>query len=265
MWNSQLHEMFTFIISVGFGMARIYPCLLLSPVFSFGVIKGGLRGVIAIAVALFPAPAIQQSMLLNNPSWFFLGGLVIKELVIGLLIGLFLSMPFWLFQSVGALFDNQRGALMGGQLNPLLGEDETPLSFLMQQSVVFLLLSGLGLTVITQVLWDSYLLWQPLQWMPFPDYAGFRVYLEVLKEVFIDIVIYAGPIVVLLLMVDFALAILSIYSPQLQATLLAAPVKCLLGMFFLVLYIPSLNEIVSRHLYDFKDLVVILKNVFSKR
>lgn len=264
MWNNVLSDGYHFILALTLAMARIFPCLLLSPVFSFNAIKGGLRSGIVLALALFPAPMIQQQLATGDPSLFLLAALALKEVIIGIVIGLLMAMPFWLFESVGALFDNQRGALMGGQLNPQLGPDATPLGFLMQQSIILLLVVGLGLSTITQIIWDSYRLWPPMQWLPLPNEAGFKVYLELLGGIFTHIVLYAGPLVALLLLVDFSVGILSIYSPQLQATVLAMPAKCLLGMLFFVLYLPILNYVAGERLFDLKDLVPQLGLMFGK-
>lgn len=180
------------------------------------------------------------------------------------MIGLLMAMPFWLFESVGALFDNQRGALMGGQLNPQLGPDATPLGFLMQQSIILLLVVGLGLSTLTQIIWDSYGLWPAMQWLPFPSEAGFKVYLDLLGSVFMHMILYAGPLVALLLLVDFSVGILSIYSPQLQATVLSMPMKCLLGMLFFVLYLPILNYVGGQRLFELKDLIPHLSDMLGK-
>lgn len=263
MWNNVLFDGYHFILALTLAMARIFPCLLLSPVFSFNAIKGGLRSGIVLALALFPVPMIQQQLAADDPSLFLLAALALKEVIIGVAIGLLMAMPFWLFESVGALFDNQRGALTGGQLNPQLGPDATPLGFLMQQSIILLLVVGLGLSTITQIIWDSYSLWPPMQWLPLPGEAGLKVYLELLGGIFTHMVLYAGPLVALLLLVDFSVGILSIYSPQLQATVLAMPAKCLLGMLFFVLYLPILNYVAGERLFDLKDLVPQLADMFK--
>ncbi|MGE9550879.1 type III secretion system export apparatus subunit SctT [Erwinia amylovora] len=264
MWNNVLFDGYHFILAVTLAMARIFPCLLLSPVFSFNAIKGGLRSAIVLALALFPTPMIQQQLAIDDPSLFLLAALALKEVIIGVMIGLLMAMPFWMFESVGALFDNQRGALMGGQLNPQLGPDATPLGFLMQQSIILLLVVGLGLSTLTQIVWDSYRIWPAMQWLPFPGEAGFRVYLDMLSSVFMHMVLYAGPLVALLLLVDFSVGILSIYSPQLQATVLAMPAKCLLGMLFFVLYLPILNYVGGERLFELKDLIPHLAEMLGK-
>lgn len=259
--GANLGDIFHSLLALALAMARILPCMLLTPVFSFNIIKGGIRSGIVIALSLFMAPVIKPQLDLLQPDMMVLAGLLIKELIIGVLIGVLMAMPFWMYESVGGLFDNQRGALMGGQINPQLGPDVTPLGTLMQQSIILLLMVGLGVSTITQILWDSYGLWSATEWMPLPSEAGYQVYLTLLGNTFTDMVLYAGPLVAIMMMMDFAVGIMSIYSPQLQATTLAVPMKCLLGMLFFVIYMPLLNHLADQRLYDLRDLIHHLLNL----
>ncbi|MBP2169568.1 type III secretion protein T [Erwinia toletana] len=263
--GAPLTDTFHFILALALAMARIFPCMLLTPIFSFSVVKGVTRTAIVVALSLFMAPVIKPQIDLLQPDMLTLTGLILKELIIGVLIGVLMAMPFWMYESIGGLFDNQRGALMGGQINPQLGPDVTPLGKLMQQSIILLLIVGLGLSTITQIIWDSYHLWSATAWMPFPSEAGFQVYLKILGDTFTDMVLYAGPLVALMLLMDFAIGIMSIYSPQLQATALAVPVKCLLGMLFFVLYLPLLNHLADQRLYDLRDLIHILPTLLDSK
>lgn len=263
--GAPLTDTFHSILALALAMARIFPCLLLTPIFSFNVVKGVTRTAIVVALSLFMAPVIKPQIDLLQPDMLQLAGLMIKELIIGMLIGLLMAMPFWMYESVGGLFDNQRGALMGGQINPQLGPDVTPLGKLMQQSIILLLMIGLGLSTITQIIWDSYHLWSATEWMPLPSEAGFQVYLKLLGNTFTDMVLYAGPLVAIMLMMDFAIGIMSIYSPQLQATALAIPIKCLLGMLFFVLYLPLLNHLAGERLWDLRDLIDILPTLVEPK
>ena len=263
MWGTVQLDVYHFILALALGMARIFPCLLLTPVFGFNVLKGALRTAIVLALALFPAPVIQQQLAAADPALYTLAVMGLKEALVGVALGLLMAMPFWLFESVGALFDNQRGALMGGQLNPQLGPDATPLGFLMQQTLILVLMIGLGLSTITQVLWDSYRLWPATSWLPFPTEPGFKVWLGMLFDLFTHMVLYAGPLVGLLPLVDFSVGILSLYSPQMQATVLAMPLKCLLGMLFFVLYLPILAHVGGERLYDLIGLAALLPRLIQ--
>lgn len=127
-------------------------------------------------------------------------------------------MPFWLFESVGALLDNQRGALAGGQLNPSLGPDATPAGHLFKQLAIFLLMTSMGLGALTQVIWDSYLLWPPTVWFPLPAADGFDVFVGLLGDTFTHMMLYAAPFIAVLLLLEFGIALLGVYSQQLQVS-----------------------------------------------
>ncbi|PPC77044.1 EscT/YscT/HrcT family type III secretion system export apparatus protein [Pokkaliibacter plantistimulans] len=248
------------VLAITLAMARLYPCLLLVPIFSFHELKGMMRYAVVVILALMVSPGIHAALPTDH-SWWTIFALYFKEAVLGMLLGILLSMPFWLFESVGALFDNQRGALMGGQLNPSLGQDFTPLGFLFKQTlIVMMVLSGSFLTLL-QVIWDSYLVWPPTQWFPAPAADGMDVYLDILSTTFSDMVLYAAPLVALLLFIEFGMAILSLYSPQLQAFVLSMPLKCLIGMGFLIIYMPTLFYLASERnlqLVGFKHTLQLL-------
>ena len=210
-----------------------------------------------------PAPGIYHSLSGLELSGLALCGLIFKEAVLGVLLGILLSMPFWLFESVGALLDNQRGALIGGQLNPSLGPDATPIGHLFQQLSVFLLIVTLGLGSLTQVIWDSYLIWPPTVWLPTLASGGYALFIELLGDTFTHMVLYAAPFIALLLMVEFAIALLSLYSPQLQVFVLSMPAKSLAGLCFLLLYLPQLEDLIVGRLGGLVDLKHSLALLFK--
>ncbi|WP_339098765.1 type III secretion system export apparatus subunit SctT [Pectobacterium brasiliense] len=258
-----IQHVYDFIIAITLGIARLYPCFILVPVFSLNVLKGMTRNAVVISLTLLPAPIVQQQLLLTPLSWPMLPGLLLKEVIVGLLIALILAMPFWLFESVGALFDNQRGALMGGQLNPALGSDATPLGHLLKQTLILLLIIGIGLKGLTQLIWDSYQIWPVLSWLPAPGEQGFEVYLSLLADTFTHLVVYAGPLVALLLLLEFSIALLSLYSPQLQVFVLSIPAKCLVGMVFFIIYLPVLQYLGDHKLQGLPDLKHLLPLLFA--
>ena len=244
-------------------MARIYPCAFLVAAFCFQHIRGMLRHTIVMVMALLPAPAIHVMLAGQEYSALMLGGLVFKELALGLLLGVLLSMPFWLFESVGALLDNQRGALIGGQLNPSLGADATPVGHLFKQLSIFLLMVTLGLGSLTRVIWDSYLIWPPTLWLPTIAADGFAVFLSLLGDTFTHLLLYAAPFIALLLLIEFAVALLSLYSPQLQVFVLSMPAKSLAGLGFLLLYLPQLEELIVGRMSLLGDLGHALGQLFK--
>ena len=252
-----------YLPSLAIAMARLYPCCFLIPAFCFEHVRGMPRHVIVFALALMPAPGIHHALAGMDYSLLALSGLLLKEAVLGVLLGILLAMPFWLFESVGALLDNQRGALIGGQLNPSLGPDATPVGHLFKQLSIFLLMVTLGLGSLTQVIWDSYLIWPAALWFPAPAADGPGVFLTLLGDTFTHMVLYAAPFIALLLMVEFAVALLSLYSPQLQVFVLSMPAKSLAGLCFLLLYLPQLQTLIVARMSLLGDLEHALALLFK--
>ena len=243
-----------YLPSLLIGMARIYPCALFVAAFCFQHIRGRLRATSVMVMALLPAPGIHAALAGHDYSALMLGALALKELALGLLLGVLLSMPFWMFESVGALLDNQRGALAGGQLNPSLGPDATPIGHLFKQLAIFLLMVSLGLGALTQVIWDSYLIWPPTVWFPLPAANGFSVFIGLLGDTFMHMMLYAAPFIAVLLLLEFGIALLGVYSQQLQVSTLAPPVKSLAGIGILLLYFALLQDLIVGRMGQLGDL-----------
>ena len=243
-----------YLPSLMLGMARIYPCAMLVAAFCFQHIRGMPRHTIVMVMALLPAPGIHAALAGHDYSALMLGALALKELALGLLLGVLLSMPFWMFESVGALLDNQRGALAGGQLNPSLGPDAMPIGHLFKQLAIFLLMVSLGLGALTQVIWDSYLIWPPTVWFPLPAANGFSVFIGLLGDTFMHMMLYAAPFIAVLLLLEFGIALLGVYSQQLQVSTLAPPVKSLAGIGILLLYFALLQDLIVGRMGQLGDL-----------
>ncbi|MDW6001970.1 type III secretion system export apparatus subunit SctT [Vibrio mangrovi] len=257
-----IYHLTDWILAITLAMARLYPCLLLIPVFSFHELKGMLRYAIVVIMALLVSPGI-HSALPQDHSWATLFALYFKEALLGTLIGILLSIPFWLFESVGALFDNQRGALMGGQLNPSLGQDFTPLGFLFKQTLIVMIITSGSFLALLQVIWDSYLIWPPTEWLPVLQPDAPDVYLKLLSDTFHDMMLYASPLVGLLLFIEFGMALLSLYSPQLQVFILSMPMKCLAGLMFLILYMPTLFYLAGERNLQWLNFSTTFRLLFS--
>lgn len=252
-----------YLPSLLIGMARIYPCAFLVAAFSFQHIRGLPRHTIVMVMALMPAPGIHAALAGQDISTLVVAGLMFKEAALGVLLGVLLSMPFWMFEAVGALLDNQRGALAGGQLNPSLGPDATPIGHLFKELAIFLLMVSLGLGALTQVIWDSYLIWPPTVWFPSPAANGVSVFLDLLGDTFTHMMLYAAPFIAVLLLLEFGIALLGVYSQQLQVSTIAPPVKCLAGIGMLLLYFPLLQDLIVGRMGQLGDLKHSLALLFK--
>lgn len=256
LWHTQ--QLFDLLLAMALAMARLLPCMLLVPAFCGKYLKGPLRYGVAAAISLVPAPAISSVLSAGGIEGFAIVGLLLKELLLGALLGSLLYAPFWMFASVGALLDSQRGALSGGQLNPALGPDATPLGELFQETLIMLLMLAGGLPLLTQIIWDSYSIWPPTLWLPNMGAQGLDQLLQQLSQTLQHMLLYAAPFIALLLLVEAAFAIVGLYAQQLNVSILAMPAKSLVGLGFLLIYLPTLLELGQGQLAQLSELKSLL-------
>src|SRR5690606_10915323 len=150
----------------------------------------------------------QQAMVAMGP-WLLLG-LMLKECALGVLLGLILALPFWLFESIGALFDTQRGAAMGEQLNPETGSMTSIVGLLLQQSAVILLIQMGAFMWLFGLMVDSYLLWPAPLWLPdtTPEATGTLV--AEFARMAQQFVVYALPLIATLLVIELLFALVGV-------------------------------------------------------
>lgn len=255
---------FTWVLALALGMARLLPCLFMLPLFSFHELRGMPRYAITLALALMVTPGVQPMFIGEAGQSLPLIGLFAKEVLLGLMLGIILYTPFWLMESMGGLFDNQRGALIGGQLNPAMGADFTPLGDLMKKLLVLVLFMNYGIQAMTDLIWHSYRLWPPSAWLPQFTLEGWDSYLALLTRTFQYMALYAAPMVIILLFVEFAMALIGLYAPQLQVFILAMPMKALIGLFFLIVYLPTLLHLMNDELARLPDVPILLDQLVEQ-
>src|SRR6218665_1090026 len=155
-----------FIGTLALTQPRILAMFIALPLFNTQLVPGLLRFSVAAALGVVMVPALSAEVAVADLGALQLLLLVLKEAFVGFVIGYLAAIPFWIFEAVGFLVDNQRGASIASTLNPLTGNDSSPLGILFNQAfIVFFLITG-GFTLLLGVLYDSFGLWSVTQWAP---------------------------------------------------------------------------------------------------
>lgn len=232
----------TFIGTLALTQPRILAMFIVLPLFNTQLIPGLLRISIAVALGIVMVPALAGQIAVAELNAVQLLLLILKEAFIGFVIGYIAAIPFWIFEAVGFLVDNQRGASIASTLNPLTGNDSSPLGILFNQAfIVFFLVSG-GFTLLLGVLYDSFGLWSVTQWVPTLRPESVPLLLGQLDRLVRMAMLLAAPVLVAMFLAEIGLALVSRFAPQLQVFFMAMPIKSALAMLVLVLYAASLFE-----------------------
>lgn len=122
---------------------------------------------------------------------------------------------------------------------------------------MLVILSG-GLSLITQVIWDSYEVWPPTVWLPGMNGQSLDIFLGQLNLTLQHALLYAAPFIGLLLLIEAAFAIVGLYAQQLNVSVLAMPAKSMAGLAFLLVYMPTLLELGNGQLQKLLDIKFLL-------
>lgn len=254
-------HLFHYLLALALSIARIMAALFILPMFSFKVLRGMPRYAICIAVALPVSVTLVGPMELQGNTGL-LGLMIAKEILIGFILGFLLTLPFWMFQSIGVWIDNQRGALSGGYYAPGVGPDSSMLAEALNRVLVILFITTGAFPAMFGVLVESYLLWPPLQWMPPLADSGYEFIINKFGSMLYGVMMYAGPILLSLLLIEAGFAILGTYSPQLQVYFMAMPVKGLVALIVLIVYSDTLWHLGGIEFSKYYDLLSELPELF---
>ena len=234
------------------------------PLFSGTQVPKTLRAAIAVGVIVPVAIALTQDTAIGDFGVPDVIGLIFKELSIGLILGVLFATPFWVLQSMGALIDNQRGSLSAGYNNPASGPDASMLCDLMNKVLVVVFIEFGLFAHAVQGIFTSYSMWSPLVWIPFSESSNFFILIGNFNEMAIKYILYSGPVVLVMLLVEASFAIMGAYSPQLQVYFMAMPAKSLAALLVLYIYLNFLGMITEFEMEYFRSVMSLFEEIFKR-
>ncbi len=139
-------------------------------------------------------------------------------------------------QGIGSLIDNQRGAAIAAAADPLMGQEASPVGIMLSQAFMTYIFASGAIFPVIGLIYQSYLVWPVAD--PLPGFAPDlpAAALKILDTAMYFVMLVGGPIVLAMFLAEFALAMVSRFSPQVQVFVLAMPIKSVLGLFMLIIY-----------------------------
>jgi len=160
------------------------------------------------------------------------------EALIGLTLGLLLSVTFHVVSAAGAMLDMQRGYTAAVEYDPNFREEVSLLQTLFVWCATLTFFTGPGLRAVYGFFADAWALWPP--GAPRPDTP--RVMQELAAQrlalAFAEGARLAMPLIGLMLLVDIALGLMSRYVRRLNPFMTAPAVKGIVLSFAIVFCIP---------------------------
>ena len=241
------------MLAVLLGTLRFVPIIMVMPPFNMANITMGLlRGGVLLGMSLFFFPQSLEAVLTlegQHDVYEQLLWLLPKEVLVGLIIAIILSAPFWIAFSSGAILDAQSGAQLAGMIDPSLGEETTPHATFFQIVMLALALQAqLFVLMATEILPASYELWPLHSALPEISTTIFDFAARLLGFMLYSALVVILPFAAGLFMIDMGLAYLSRFVPSMNPFFLSMSAKMVFVSVFAVVYHTFLLDYLSDYL-----------------
>jgi type III secretion protein T len=252
-----------FLVVFAVSVVRLTAACSVVPFMGDQVVSGQVRNSLIFSWGIIVYPIVAPTVVGGLGTPLDIVAILAKEVFLGIMIGFLAAKVFWIAMSVGFFIDNQRGSSMAQVFDPTSGEQTSPVGQFLQQTMVTLFFISGGMLVFLGGVFESYVIWPVKSY--FPTFGGdFPAFiLEIGDDLMRTVVILSAPIIILLFLTDFGLGLVNRFAPQLNVFFLAMPVKCLVALFVLVLYMPLLLTLLGKEQVGGLQQLELLRNLLE--
>lgn len=247
-------------------LGRLLPILALAPFLGSQNVPMRIRVMFGVALTAIFLP---QNLLNTHASIPFampFVGLLIKELLIGAIIGFLASVPFYVAQMAGSLIDFQRGASSLQVTDPTTRSQTGAIGILYNYVLIALFFALGGPFLFFDGVATSYemipvdgLINKTLFQMQNPFW---KLIFQTLQKMFNLCIQLSAPSLIGILLTDMFLGIANRMAPQVQIVFLGIPLKSWVGIALLAAAWGLIIQVMSTDALDwFKNLARIVKSI----
>ncbi|GMP12246.1 type III secretion system export apparatus subunit SctT [Bradyrhizobium sp. TM239] len=240
-----------YFLALLLSLPRLYAFLSASQLLNSAAVPMMPRTATILSLALIAVPINLDYAMSFDRSAAALALYFAKEYAVGFLAGYVVGWMFWAIQAAGGLIDSQRGAAVASAIDPLQGEETSLLGTLLSQAFLTYVLSTGAFLLVLGVVYKSYAIWPATRAIPIVSDLFPGMMLGLLDIAMRMAFVTAAPVLAVMFLAEFALAIVSRFSPQVQVFVLAMPIKSVLAILVLVFYAPILMPFVERQFASF--------------
>lgn len=212
----------------GLILARIGAVLMLIPGVGEAYVPARIRMSLALVITLALWPVVGGALPALPDSLGAMAGWIIREVTVGLMIGLLLRMFMNALTTAGEIVSLQTTLSFAQTANPLQAQPGSTISaFLMLLGVTLIFATGTHQLFIAGLV-GSYRLIAPAQPLVMGDFTTMAV--RTLGDSFLLGVQLAAPVIVFALVFNLAMGLIGRVMPQFQVFFAAAPLSIILGL-----------------------------------
>lgn len=189
--------------------------------------------------------------------------LSLKEIFIGLVIGLFISIPFWAAEAAGNIVDFVREAPDASLQDPQGTTEASITGTLFSITATFYFVAIGGLSILFNIIYMSYEIWPVLQPWPELDLNAAGKFVALLDQLLQSALLLAAPLVIFMLISLFILMIIARFTPQINVFDMSMTFRNLAFVIVLQLYALFVFEYLPGTLSGVKNVIDLVKGVIN--
>lgn len=217
---------------------RITSFFVVAPIFSAKNVPVQFKIGLAFFVSLLAFSTIDQTTIQMDNMYIIS---IVKEFLVGLLLGFVAYLFFVIVQISGSFVDMQIGFSLANIIDPMTGSQSPIIGNFKFILATLLFLTFNGHHLLLQAIMDSY------QWVPLSSDVFIHIYngqvseflLKTFTVVFELAFQMAAPMIAALFLVDVGLGILARTAPQFNIFVIGVPIKIIVGLLLLFILLPS--------------------------
>lgn len=219
---------------------RITSFFVVVPVFSSRNIPNSFK----VGLAVFVSFIVFAGIGMNDPvpldSQYVL--LIMREFLVGIVLGFLVYLFFTVVQVAGSFMDIQIGFAIANVIDPMTGTSSPMLGNVKYMIAILLFISLDGHHYLLRAIFESY------EWIPLQNDMFSRIYerqisdflMQSFSKMFYIAFQLAAPVVAALFLTDLGLGLLTRVAPQFNVFVIGVPLKIVLGLIVLFLLFPEL-------------------------
>ncbi|MDZ5781824.1 flagellar biosynthetic protein FliR [Marinococcus luteus] len=228
-------------------LVRVLAFFTTMPLFSYRTIPNQFKVGLAFFLALAIFPALDAPLMTVDGEYILL---LLKEVMLGLAIGLIATIMLYAVQTAGMFLDISFGFLVANVVDPQTGAQSPLFGGYFYAFALLMLLTVNGHHLLLDGIYYSYS-FVPIDQtgLAFGDEAVVTHVAEAFNQMFILAFQLAFPLVGSLFLVDLALGIMARAVPQMNVFVVGLPLKIAAGLPLLVVAIPGMF-LAIQYLYE---------------
>lgn len=225
-------------------LVRASGLFLTAPIFGHRVLPTQIKVGLIVLLAIVSMPALQTMTITPAGSLLELSGMVLRELMVGLLIGFVYRLLFKAAEFAGSLAGYQVGLAISSAFDPSVGDRLGAFGrfWILLATLIFLAINGHHL--IIRAFNDSYRFIEPGQMQVTGDTADLII--RYTAYVFVLAIKIAAPVMVTAVLMDVALGTVAKVMPSMNIFIVGFPLKIGMGILVVAMSLPIFSYVLQQ-------------------